>query len=62
MEQMPDEQIEQLSSNPFYVMNADELKQLEAYKAKKYKPFKKTNGAFKKHAVDIKKVIQEDGE
>lgn len=57
---MPIEQLEQLAKNPYYVMNQDQLAQLEEYRSNKYKPFKKQVSSFKKNSQDFKVNKQEE--
>ena len=63
MDEMPIEQLEQLAKNPYYVMSQEQLKQLEEYRASKYKPFKKHVSSFEKnsHAFKVNKQEEANG-
>lgn len=43
------EQLEKLSKNPFYTLNAKELAQLKEYRQERYQPPKKHLTTFNKH-------------
>ncbi len=60
MDKMPIEQLEQLAKNPYYVMNQDQLAQLEEYRASKYKPFKKHVSSFEKNSSKFNVNKQEE--
>lgn len=61
MAKMSLEQLEQLASNPFYVMSKEQLADLEEYQMQKYQPFKKHVSSFKKNVQAVNKHPNEDG-